>query len=218
MEENIVDEYRSKLAKFTFPESHMVVNEHTGSHIEEEDRFYIYEGKIIYYDSLKKLNDAINELINLFELQASSTCDKEKIYSYYINTLNKIQKQIYNFIIYFASKYSLKFNEEEVTSSTLFKTYINVLNERKRKIDEKLRRIIACESYFMHYNCENELLKMRDTYSGFILSQEDDNCDYYNDFRNKVKYMITSEKEEIEKLEGEKENGYKCRRIKRNSL
>ena len=208
MNKNLVNKYKKELTAYTFPESkyYMLMNEKSKKNevlnevfnrnvfANTPSDYYMNNGKIIYYNSLKGVNNNIIEWIEIFSMKASLTDNERNIYSLYVETLNKIIDEIKTYARLCTLKYNLKFAIDDTINCTLVKTYIGILWERKLKINNKLRIIIENESSLCYTDYIDELLKIRDIYSTKLLCMEDECEEIYDEFRNIVREILNVKK------------------------
>ena len=85
--------------------------------------YYLDNGKIIYYDSLREVNTSIEEWIEIFLLKTKIASDNKIIYECYHDIFDKIKEEISVFVRCCAVKYHIN----NVIPDTLIRTYISVL-------------------------------------------------------------------------------------------
>lgn len=204
MSKYLIGKYRRELKAYTFPEDKyamLIENEPRKNEVFNETfnrsifintptEFYLNNGNIIYYNSLREVNSSIDKWIEVFNMQTKFTNNNLDIYSYYITALSKIRTEIQNFSKRCAKKYNLKFATSELLSDTLVKVYINILWERKLQINNKLRMIL--DFYYKDYAAI--LSKIYDTYSTMILGEEEENSELYNKFKNEIDNILSRSK------------------------
>ena len=208
MSKYLIDKYKRELKSYTFPENKYdmlmnhyprkndVLNESFNRNVllNTPKEFYMNNGKIIYYDSLRKVNNNINEWIDIFNMKTKFTDNELDIYSFYVETLSRITKEINLFTKECASKYDLKLAINDNLSCTLVKAYINILWERKLKINNRLRIIMDSESFLCYPDYINELLELRDIYSTKLLCTEEEHEELYDEFKYIIRELLNKKK------------------------
>lgn len=215
MSKYLIDKYRKELMSYTFPydKYYILMNEtpKKGESFNETfnrsvftntpSEFYLNDNKLIYYDSLREVNNHINVWIEVFNMKTKFTDNELDIYLYYTETLAKIQKEIREYAKRCKIKYNLNFDISNTLSETLVKTYINILWERKLKINNKLRLILELEFKLYYIEYGNILLNLCDYYSTKILSVEEENEELYDEFKYKVREIINNSKKLVKEKE-----------------
>ncbi len=211
MSKYLIDKYKRELKSYTFsqdkydnlmnvpPKKNEVFNESFNRNvfINTPKDCYLKDGKIIYYGSLREVDSHINVWIESFCSNVRFTDDNLDIYSYYVMALNKIREEITSFAKMCSTKYDLKFAIGDSLYSTLVKTYISILWERKLKINNRLRIILESEFKLYYTDLGSKLLKLYDIYSTIILSNEEENEDFYIEFKDSVRKLIEEDKKKI---------------------
>lgn len=229
---SIGNKYSRELRAYTFPKDKYdcIVNKDVGADnilgetfnkcvfASTQKDLYMFNDKIIYYDSLRIVNDRLNLFISLFDIHVKYSNSASEIYSYYCNTLDKIKLEIKKYAESCSKKYSLNLMiSDSFFSSTLVEIYMSILRGRRLKINEILRKIIVFETDFEITNYGSNLIELRDYYSALILSKENDDNQLYDDFRNEVRRLLNNRNTENEEKESE-EDGIRIRRYKRDSI
>lgn len=220
MSKYTVNKYIRRLKAYTFPEDYYdyVIKSNLDSNLRRKEmdyeaynrlvilntpsENYLFDGKFIYYDSLKELNYNINVWIQIFALKAKYMTDNSLIEEYYNKILANINKEIDFFAKMCKKKY--KYNAA-ITPNTLVGAYINILENRKWKIMFNLREILR-EKFDLYYDkYENDVLELLEIYQNKILSIEEESEELYNQFIEEA-YKILSKPKKLIK-EGNVNNG-----------
>ena len=217
MSKYLIDKYKKELMSYTFPynkydilmnqtpKKNEAFNEtfNRSVFINTPKEVYLNDNNIIYYNSLKEVNDNINVWIEIFNMKTKFTDNELDIYLYYTEILSKIQREIREYAKRCKNKYNLNFSPSDTLSETLVKTYINILWERRLKIYNKLRIILEMEFklYYMEYG--TILLNLCKDYCTKILSSEEENEELYYEFKYKVREILDNSKKLLKVKEEE---------------
>lgn len=198
MSKYLIDRYRRELESYTFSEEKydQLINGEPQREVFNESfnrsvlmntpkEIYLNGTNFIYYDSLREINNNINEWIEIFSMQTKFADNNIDIYLYFVSTLKRIRTEIQNFARRCSNKYNLRFTNSDFFSDTLVKVYIDILWERRLQINNELRKILSfyCNDY------TNKLLELYHIYGTMILSEEEEKPELYDQFRKEIETL-----------------------------
>lgn len=215
MSKYLSDKYRKELMSYTFsydkydilmnesPKKGECFNETFNRTVfaTTPKKIYLSDNNLIYYDSLREVNNNINVWIEIFNKKTKFTDNELDIYLYYTEALSKIQKEIREYAKRCKNKYDLNFDIFYTISETLVKVYIDILRERRLKINNRLRIILESEFKLYYIEYGTILLNLCDYYCTKILSSEEKNEELYAEFKYKVREIINNSKKLVKKKE-----------------
>ena len=219
MKEGTLNKYKRKyireLKTYTFPDDYYdktMNNESQGKDIVNErynrsiiintpNKYYLNNGKFIYYDSLRELNDDINEWIKIFIDRAKLLDNVNSLYSFYIYVSSRINALIEIYISQCKEKYGINY---PIIPDTLIKNYIDILMGRYLAIGKRLSSILRDEFNVYYNECNEEILDLVSFYQSKILSVEEESDLLYNEFRNAISNVLNRPRKLI-KIKNEKE-------------
>ena len=209
MKKETLDKYKRKYVKelkaYTFPDdyynrvmnnevrSNGIVNEAYNRSIivNTPSKYYLNDGKFIYYDSLRELNADINKWIKVFSDRAKLLDNVNSLYSFYIYISTRINTLIEIYISQCKEKYSINY---PIIPDTLIKNYIDILMGRYLEIGKRLSSILREEFNLYYKECSEEILNLVSFYQSKILSIEEENDLLYNEFRNAISNVLNRPK------------------------
>ena len=205
MKEGTLNKYKRKyireLRTYTFPDDYYdktmnnesqskdIVNERYNRSIivNTPNKYYLNNGKFIYYDSLRELNDDINEWIKIFIDRAKLLDNVNSLYSFYIYVSSRINALIEIYISQCKEKYGINY---PIIPDTLIKNYIDILMGRYLAIGKRLSSILRDEFNVYYNECSKEILDLVSFYQSKILSVEEESDILYNEFRNAISNVL----------------------------
>ncbi len=210
MPKSIIKKCKRELKCYTFPEKKYedlidqsfdkkeIINEAINRRalMRVKDILCQSNGNIIYYDSLKKINNNINEWIKIFTDKVRNSSNKDFIYDCYEEILDNIRNEINLYICECENKYGIKY----VISDTLIISYTDILLKRKHKIDNDLCSILQNEFGIYYSEYSDDLICLYNFFSYKILCNEN-NEDIYEEFRSEVRYMLNNTKRLVKAIE-----------------